>query len=186
MNEYKIVNPRRKKVLLVTAVVIILVTLVVTGLSYRHSQSSSGVFELDAPIMISEGLGILGGEIGAVYGTTGEVLTPGAKGAARITVVNGPTSDRLINVSLVSPCVGCVKEGFEPFPPEYFGWITLSPTVFTLSRNGNQVIDITLAMPGDSTYLGKKAEVRILVQDVAQSGFAQIAVEAKWYIITSN
>lgn len=165
-----------KKVLLLIALIAVVV------LAGCGSPSSI----ISRPILITSGLGILGGEIGYVNETPNEITHPGYIGNTYFTVLNGRDGARLIKVSLRSPDSTECKLGFEPFPEEYFSWITISPTVFTLSKNSNQKVDISITMPSETDYIDKKAEVRILVEDISQTGFAQIAVEARWYIVTAK
>jgi hypothetical protein len=133
---------------------------------------------------ISEGFGILGAEIGYVNETENEVIYAGVSGAAQIMIVNGYDMERDIKLSLVSP--NTVKEGFESFPEQYFSWITMSPMEFHLAKGESKAVRVTLSMPMETDYINKKAEVRIRVEDVGQTGIVQIAVEARWYIVTAE
>jgi hypothetical protein len=49
-------------------------------------------------------------------------------------------------------------------------WITASPSSFTLAPGATQSVTITVLVPYDSTYLGKKYEVFWLASGVASSG----------------
>lgn len=123
------------------------------------------------------------------FGLQGSVATfdgvyPGWSGIIPITIVNGLDRDRLFVMSLRSPSK--VQAGYEALPQEYFSWITiLEPSVMLLPGEVYQV-PIMLSMPLDSDYTGKKAEVRILVEDTTQTGLVRIALDAKWFIITAE
>lgn len=121
-----------------------------------------------------------------LYGSTVEFdgVYPGWTGTVPVTIVNGQDKDRLFVVSIR----GATKTdaGYEAFPQEYFYWITISEPEVTIPAGEVYQIPVTLAMPGDSDYTGKKAEVRILVEDTTQRGLVQIALETKWYIITAD
>jgi len=127
---------------------------------------------------IPEGFGL--------YGSSAEFegVFPGWSGTVPVTIVNGQDKDRLFVLSLNSPTK--VKEGFEPFPQEYFYWITISEPEITVPAGETYQVPVTLEMPSDSDYTGKHAEVRIRVEDTTQEGFVQIALETKWFIITAD
>lgn len=110
-------------------------------------------------------------------------INPGQEEVIPLTIVNGEDSNRQFSICVNSPSK--VKEGFESLPVEYFSWITIPETeVFIPARESYQ-IPITLSMPTDIIYQGKKAEVRILVEDITQGGL-HTALEARWFITTGN
>lgn len=128
--------------------------------------------------IIPEGFGLQGSvaEFNGVY--------PGWSGTVPLTIVNGQDKDRLFVLSLRSPSK--IQSGYEALPEEYFSWITISQPEVTVRIGEVYPIPITLAMPIDSDYTNKRVEVRILVEDTTQTGLVQIALEAKWFIITAN
>lgn len=110
-------------------------------------------------------------------------VNPEEEKVVLLTIVNGKDLDRLFTISVNSPSE--VKEGFEPFPVEYFYWIIIPETeVFVLAGESHQ-IPITLSMPIDIIYQDKKMEVRILVEDITQGGL-HTALEARWFITTEG
>ena len=125
---------------------------------------------------LSEGFGIYDSsvELNGVY--------PGWKDTIPLTIVNGNDRDRLFAVSIKSPSK--VKDGFEAFPKEYFYWITIPESEVSILAGKTYQIPIILAIPKDTDYSDKHAEVRILVEDITQLGLVQVALEAKWFIIT--
>lgn len=127
---------------------------------------------------ILEGFGLYGSsvEFDGVY--------PGWSGTVPLTIINGMDRDRLFVVSIrTSPRV---REGFEALPQEYFYWITISEPEVSIVKGEIHQIPITLTMPQDSSYTGKRAEVRILIEDTTQTGLVRIALETKWFIITAD
>jgi len=120
-----------------------------------------------------------------IYGrTTFDTVYPGWSGTVPLTIVNGQDRDRLFVISLVSPTK--TTEGYEPFPQEYFYWVTISQPTVTVLRGGTYQVPITLAVPADAERTGAKWELRILVEDTTQTGLVQIALEAKWFVITAD
>lgn len=135
--------------------------------------------DLGIPI-IKEGFGIYGSsiEFDGVY--------PGWIGTVPLTIVNGQDKDRLFVIKIIQPMPSKVKEGYEPLPKEFFNWITISKPRVSLSKGETYQIPITLEMPLGADYVGKKAEVRIKVEDTTQTGLIQIALENRWFIITAS
>lgn len=127
---------------------------------------------------IPEGFGI--------YGSTAEFdgVYPGWKGTIPVMIVNGQDRDRLFVISIREATKP--TEGFEAFPTEYFYWLTVEKPQVTIPAGRTYQVPVTLEIPGDSDYAGKRAEVRILIEDTTQTGLVQIALETKWYIITAG
>jgi len=130
-------------------------------------------------------------EILVGFGLSGSVVEfdgvyPGWSGTVPATIVNGMDRNRLFVLSLRSPSPSKLQDGYEALPQEYFDWITISEPRVTLLAGQVYQIPITLAMPYDSDYTNKRAEVRILIEDTTQSGLVQIALETKWFIITGK
>lgn len=128
--------------------------------------------------ILPEGFGIYGSQVEF------EGVYPGWTGTVPLTIVNGEDRDRLFVVSLRTPSK--LREGYEAFPQEYFYWITISEPEVAVSSGGIHQIPLTLTMPWDSDYTGKRAEVRIRIEDTTQTGLVQIALETKWFIITAD
>lgn len=109
---------------------------------------------------------------------------PGWSGTVPLTIINGTDRDRLFIISLRTSLK--TKEGFEPLPQEYFYWVTIAKPEVSIAKGETYQVPITLTMPSDADYRGKKAEVRILVEDATQTGLVRIALEMKWFIITAD
>lgn len=127
---------------------------------------------------LPEGFGIYGAsvELEGVY--------PGWTGTIPITIVNGQDRDRLFVIYVVSPTKP--KAGFEALPEEYLYWLTVGEPEVTVGKGEIRQINITLEMPPDTDYAGRRAEVRIRVDDTTQRGLVQIALESKWFITTAD
>lgn len=127
---------------------------------------------------LTEGFGLYGGtvEFKGVY--------PGWSGTVPLTIVNGQDRDRLFVISVRTSTKA--KEGYEPLPPQYFYWITISQPEVTMLKGEVHQVPISLSMPKNSTFTNKKVEVRILVEDTTQTGLVQVAAECKWFIITAD
>jgi len=106
---------------------------------------------------------------------------PGQEEVIPLTIVNGKDLDRLFTISVNLPSK--VKDGFEPLSEEYFCWITMPETEVFVPAGESYQIPITLSIPTDIVYPGKKVEVRILVEDITQGGL-HTALEARWFITT--
>ena len=121
-----------------------------------------------------------------IYGSTVEFegVFPGWIGTVPLTIVNGQDKERLFVLSISSPSK--TRTGFEPLPKEYFCWITISEPEVTVAKGETYQIPITLEMPMDADYSGKRAEVRIRISDTTQTGLVQIALENRWFIITAD
>lgn len=145
----------------------------------ENSPSASVSYEGDQTIpVLSEGFGVYGSKVEF------EGVYPGWSGTVPLTIVNGQDKDRLFVVSAISPTK--IREGYEALPEQYLYWITISQPSATVLKGTNFQVPITLTMPIDADYAGKKAEVRILIEDTTQTGIVQIAVESKWFIITAE
>jgi len=127
---------------------------------------------------LTEGFGVYGSkvELDGIY--------PGWSGIIPLTILNGQDRDRLFVLSVQSP--SNPKEGYEPLPEKYLFWVNISQPTITVIKGGSYQVPITVTMPDNADYKGKKAEVRILIEDTTQTGLVQIAVESRWFIITED
>lgn len=175
----------KKRILLVVLVAVI--ATVGTYFAVGHFRISR-VSEND-PLHLEEGFGIAQAAVEFVN------VYPGWVGSAPLTIINGDDKDRVFWVSCEQPNPDKLKSGYEAFPEEYYSWITITgwdgteetaaPEV-VLAAGENHELTVTLAVPEDSNYTGKKAEVRIRVADKSPIGLVTIAIESKWYIITAE
>jgi hypothetical protein len=124
----------------------------------------------------------------AIYGGTVDIdgLHPGWSGTVPLRIVNGEDRDRELAISVKAVQPDKVTDGYEPLPDEYLSWVTVTqPNVF-VAAGSTVTVPIDLTMPKGADYAGKRAEVRILVEDTTQTGLVQIALEAKWFITTAE
>ena len=127
---------------------------------------------------LAEGFGVYGAsvELDGVY--------PGWSGVIPLTIVNGQDRERTFVISLRSPVIP--EEGYEVFPQSYYDWISISESEVTLPSGETYEIQFTFTMPKGKDYSDRKAEVRIRLDDITQTGLIQTAVESKWYITTAK
>lgn len=107
---------------------------------------------------------------------------PGWEGTIPLTIVNGNDKDKLFAISINLPSE--VKDGFEALLEKYFHWFTILETRIFIPAGETYQVPITLAIPDNADFFSKRAEVRILVEDITQADLVQIAIEARWLIIT--
>lgn len=127
-------------------------------------------------------------EVEEGYGLWGATVTvknvyPGWSGSAPVTIVNGKDQRRTFHLMVQQPG-STIKEGYEPFPTKYFNWITIEDLNPEVAIGGVKKVSVTLSAPYTfpSEMRGKDYEVRILVEDWSQTGFIQLALQAKWLI----
>ncbi len=89
-------------------------------------------------------------------------------------------------------------EGYEQLPSEYYSWFTIDRTFFVLQPGKSQIVRISIAVPKDVDYSGKRARCEILVLGYTVVGTAintsgetvntvsnvPIGVASEWYIKT--
>jgi hypothetical protein len=133
--------------------------------------------EYNIPVITSlkEGFGVKGDTVVI------KDLYPCYEGQVELTVINGADRTREFHLS-VAPESNL--QGWEQFPAEYYSWLKISTPVFRLLPNESKTVSVTVSMPCDADYSGKKARCRVVVEDWSQSGLVQVAVASKWYIET--
>jgi hypothetical protein len=144
-----------------------------------NSSDTNIVYEGNQTIPTLEtGFGVYGSQV------TFDGVYPGWSGTVPLIIVNGQDRDRFFVLSVVSP--SSPKTGYEPFPEQYLYWLTISEPSFEVAKGENHQVPITVTIPMDSGYKGKRAEVRIRIEDTTQTGIVQIALESRWFIITAD
>ncbi len=120
---------------------------------------------------------------------------PGWNGTAPLTIINGQVRDRVFWVSLEQPNPDKLKEGYQSLPEKYYSWITIngwdgaavtSEPEVVLKAGERHELTLVLTIPEDIDYADKRAEVRVRVSDLSQTGLVQVAVETRWYIIVAE
>ena len=173
-----------KRILLIVAVAI--ATTVGAYFAVGHFTAEQEPYD---PLYLDNGFGIAQAAVEFVN------VYPGWVGSAPLTIINGNDKDRVFWVSCQQPNPEKLKSGYEALPAEYYSWITITgwdgtqdtvePEV-VLAAGENHELTIVLAMPEDSEYIDRRAEVRIRVQEKDPAGLVAIAIESKWFIATTS
>jgi len=178
------------------AIIIIVAAMVATGGYFGLMQ-----FKDTTPVL-AEGWGILQPEV--------EIrnIYPGWTGSIEFTILCGQDYDRTFAITLEQPNPAKLKDGYEPLPEEYYGWFQIESKSYQggewewdriefdnetsfgsgmLVEEGHyRQVTISLTMPEFADYYGKETEVRVRVSELSTTGLVQLAIESKWYIITSS
>lgn len=88
----------------------------------------------------------------------------------RLTVTNNSDDSVALRMDILSPDSSQLKKGSSPIPDIL--WLRLSPDTFVLGPNEIALSDITLSIPDENRYLGKKYQVTIWSHTVALAGRA--------------
>jgi len=107
-------------------------------------------------------------------------LYPGAQADALITVYNQNDYETTFNVSTRKP--DSTGEGYESFP--HMGWVTISPARVTVAAGGESEVLVTITMPDDADYSGKKAELWISFREEGTTGMVKIELASRLLIST--
>ena len=77
-----------------------------------------------------------------------------------------------------------LEKGYEPFPKEYFDWISIEDMQPKVPISGVKKVSVTLSAPFEfpDEMKGHKYDLRILVEDWSQTEFIQVAWQEKWLI----
>jgi len=88
----------------------------------------------------------------------------------RLTVTNNSDDSVALKMDILSPDSSQLKKGSSPIPDIL--WLKLSQSAFVLGPNEIALSDITLSIPDENRYLGKKYQVAIWSHTVALAGSA--------------
>ena len=132
--------------------------------------------------VVDEGYGLYGATV-TIDGVYPGYSSADSKQPIYVTIVNGKDRTRIFHLSLQQPG-NSVKEGYEPLPVEYFGWIAIGDESPGVAAGDIGKIPMTLSVPEDmpEELKGKSYEVRILDEDWSQTGLVQLALQEKWLI----
>lgn len=112
--------------------------------------------------------------------------SPGATGSIPFTIINGEDCARNFTVSVQQASPNKLKGGYQLFPMECYGWVTLPEEPIQIEAGGYHHLDIPFRVPYSTTLPeGTKMEARLRVTELGQGGLVQLAIEAKWFIITT-
>lgn len=128
---------------------------------------------------VAEGYGI--------FGSTVEFngLRLGKPETVPITYINGTDRERVF-VPNVYGSTRPKLEGFEPLLPECYVWITIAEPKVTLAPGEIYHTPVTILIPKDSGYEGRKIEARIMVRELTQRGLVKVAGEVIWFITVAK
>jgi len=85
-------------------------------------------------------------------------------------------------VSARTPDYTAEDEGYGVFP--HLEWITVTPERVVISASDTGEVLITVAMPEDADYSGKKSEVWISFKEEGAPGMVQIELASRIFIST--
>ncbi len=109
-------------------------------------------------------------------------LYPGAQGEFPITVYNQNDYETIFVVKARTPDYTAEDEGYDALP--YLDWVTVSPERVIISASDTGDVIITVAMPEDADYSGRKSEVWISFKEEGAPGMVQIELASRIFIST--
>jgi len=109
-------------------------------------------------------------------------LYPGAQGEFPITVYNQNDQETIFVVNARVPDYTAEDEGYGVFP--HLEWVTVTPERVIISASDTGEVLITVAMPEDADYSGKKGELWISFKEEGAPGMVQIELASRIFIST--
>lgn len=109
-------------------------------------------------------------------------LYPGAQGEFPITVYNQNDYETTFIVKARTPDYTAEDKGYDALP--YLEWVTVTPERVIISASDTGDVLITVAMPEDADYSGKKSEVWISFKEEGAAGMVQIELASRIFIST--
>lgn len=107
-------------------------------------------------------------------------LFPGAQAEISLTVFN-QGADK-ITYRAVPRLPDYTADDYEPL--SHLDWVTVEPETFTIKGGGKETVLITILMPEDMDYSGKKAEVWISVKETGSEEMIQVELASRILIST--
>lgn len=109
-------------------------------------------------------------------------LFPGAEGEFPITIYNQNDYETTFVVRAREPDYTAEDEGYGVFP--YLEWITVTPGRVIIGASDTGDVLITVAMPEDADYSGRKSEVWISFMEEETEGMIKIEIASRIFIST--
>ena len=109
-------------------------------------------------------------------------LYPGARGEFPITVYNQNDYETTFVVKARGPDYTAEDEGYDALP--YLEWVTVTPSRVIISASDKDEVLITVAMPEDADYSGKKSEVWVSFMEEDTEGMVKIEICSRIFIST--
>jgi hypothetical protein len=94
-----------------------------------------------------------------------------------LTLTNTGGLEMDIQVEIIAPTQGSLKEGYEVIPST--SWIHLAQDYFTIAPNEKAVTDVVISIPDDPKYLGKKYQFQFYSHNATSIGFLGIGVSSR-------
>jgi hypothetical protein len=109
-------------------------------------------------------------------------LHPGAQAEFHITIYNQNDYETTFVVTAREPDYTDEDEGYDALP--YLDWVTVTPDRVIIGANDEGEVLITVAMPEDADYSGKKSEVWISFMEEGTEGMIKIELCSRIFIAT--
>jgi len=109
-------------------------------------------------------------------------LYPGAQGEFPITIYNQNDYETTFVVRAREPDYTAEDEGYDALP--YLEWVTVTPGRVIIGASDTGDVLITVAMPEDADYSGKKSEVWISFMEEGTEGMIKIELCSRIFIAT--
>lgn len=160
----------------------------------------------DTTPVLAEGFGILQPEV--------EIrnIYPGYVATIPFTILCGEDGDRTFAVTLQQPNLAKLRNGYKPFPEGNYSWLGVESSYqggvwkwdriqfdgeidfgdpILVDAGHYRQLTILVTMPwelalNEVDWYDKETEVRVRVSELSATGFVQLAIESKWYIITAS
>jgi hypothetical protein len=107
-------------------------------------------------------------------------LFPGAKADYKITIYNKNNYETAFVLKVRKP--DYTETGYEPLP--YLDWVTITPDRITIGAMKQSDVTVTVSMPEDAVYSGKKAETWISFMEQETEGTVKIEIASRLLIST--
>lgn len=107
-------------------------------------------------------------------------LHPGAGGDFQVTIYNQGDTDATYVITSRVP--DYTAEGYETLP--YNDWIKVKPEEIKIGAGSKGKVTVTIAMPNDAVYGGKKAETWISFKEKSDTAMVQIELCSRIFIHT--
>ncbi|MFC1913602.1 hypothetical protein ACFLX7_05385 [Chloroflexota bacterium] len=109
-------------------------------------------------------------------------LYPGAQAEFPVTIYNQNDYEATFLVAARTPDYTAEDEGYEALP--YLEWIVATPDRITIGASDTSDVLITVAMPDDVDYSGKRSEVWISFKEEGTPGMVKIELASRIFIST--
>lgn len=109
-------------------------------------------------------------------------LYPGAQGEFPITIYNQNDYEATFVVKPRAPDYTAEDKGYDALP--YMEWVTVTPGRVTIGASDTGDVLVTVAMPEDADYSGKKSEVWISFMEEGTEGMIVIELCSRIFIST--